>query len=243
MQQHDDQTRTERAGSPGHHDDAEIETFNNGKEVNVDTIFRLPRFPHLNTNHGILPEIGKAMGCEIEDGMPDPIHGEQEFMLLRGAYQAIVGPRASTLRSTLYGNGYVVPIYVGYHPLMGRGVFAEAPIAFGTKIWDERHTGCFEEGWQFRNFLLSIPVQLACDVMMWSYVLRLENNTKVTVCCDLDESSFTNQASRTRQLNVYEDQTVEPSNLYAIDDIDAGEQLLTTYGDFAFADGWKHFDL
>uniref|UniRef100_A0A7R9ZRL9 SET domain-containing protein n=1 Tax=Craspedostauros australis TaxID=1486917 RepID=A0A7R9ZRL9_9STRA len=224
-----------------YHMDPPVGYYDNGLEILQENVFVLED-SFVTSNYGNKEAMRSEIGCyELES--PGPIHGEKEFMLLRGAYQAIVGSDASSLQDIQYGNGYEVPVYVGYHPLMGRGVFAKASIANGTKIWDERYTGCFEQGWQYRNFLLSIPVRLACDVMVWSYVLRLTNNTKVAICTDLDESSFTNQAYFESQVNVFEDQTLDPSQLFAARDIEPGEQLIVEYGDFVYSNGWKHFGL
>jgi len=204
----------------------------------------------LNTHTGVKGDFWWELECEelMEDtDEVRPIYHEAAWVLMRGAYYAIVGNKGydEERTPTLFGNGFHTPIYVGYHPEMGRGVFAAAPIPNNTVIWDDKFAACFEHGWQVRNFLLSIPKGLACDVLIWAYGVKLDDGT-VKVCCDLDEGSFVNKADYREDVNAVEVMARDGDGngtLYSTRDIAAGEQILVNYMDFSFEEAWEMIGL
>jgi len=190
-----------------------------------------------------------------------PLWDDAMWVYLRGLYTSIVGPWASM---HLLEDGFAVPVYLGYHPRMGRGVFAAQDIAKGTKIWDEQYSAEFTEAWQMRTFLLSVPQDLACDLLQWCYGMKAEGSSPHggVVYCDLDMGSFLNTGSSVDDVNLVElpqsnatvsDVTATTNGkltktrmeelgkhaTYAKRDIKAGEQLLTNYAEFDFDHAWR----
>ena len=232
----------------------------------------------LSHKDGTTEEFWEELHCNeffAEDSLR-PIHNESTWMLLRGVYHAIVGPNQSTLRTPLTHypkNGFLVDVYVGQSPGIGRGVFAGQHIAEGEPVWSSTGvTAYFSSGEQYRRFLLSIPPDLACDALQWCYCemvdrdqikRRLRNETEnandvetgrksLAIACDLDEGSFVNMGDTEDDSNIgctveFREQYLNgqpcAGNLYALRDILAGEQLLVDYGEFAVSEGWESFGL
>jgi len=188
----------------------------------------------------------EAYKCEeIED--PRPIHNESTWAYLRGVYVEIVGLEKSTLSADRSASGFQVPFYVGWGPEVGRTVYAGADIQKGSVILDvELQNAKFQTGNDFRRFLVALPKDLACDVLMWAYVVESGGSLKIAV--DLDEGSFLNSYDTPNaQLDNIDGQTKKDINgafvYYAIEDIDAGEEIMINYGDFAHPGGWESFGL
>mmetsp|Transcript_1601 Transcript_1601/g.4377 ORF Transcript_1601/g.4377 Transcript_1601/m.4377 type:complete len:321 (-) Transcript_1601:287-1249(-) len=196
-----------------------------------------------NTNAGFLVDFHQDLKCSDFHHTASPIHDDATWVFMRSVYNAIVGPSNSTLpNDDLYGSGWSVPVYVGHHPFMGRGVFAQQFIAQGTPIWRNKYTARFTQGWQFRNFLLTLPRQLSCDVLIWSYVIQLDSG--VQACTDLDAGSFVNQALREGEANTgLEFAPNAHLSATATKDIVPGEQLIAEYGDFSYPSGWYNLGL
>jgi len=158
-----------------------------------------------------------------------------------------------------------IPVVSKVSPGRGRGVFAAEDIKKGTRVWTSKHQSAqFRDGESYRKFLAAIPADFACDVIMWAYVHDLGENDELdlTISCDLDEGSFINSAGwddgavanigciddmEEAFVDEYIDEEYRdsgcPENLFALQNIKAGEEILCTYGDFAFRKGWKHFGL
>ena len=269
-----------------HMDDNNSNNNNNEEE----DAWRLPGTP-LSRTTGTTDEFWEHLKCDDIFATTRPLHNESTWMLLRGAYQGIVGPRQSSIRvisqknnnkrannSVNYKSGFHVPYYTGQVPGgVGRGVFAAVPIAKDTLVWTaETNSARFTTGAQFRQFLLSIPTDLACDVLIWSYCQYIDDDDggggddekeedskwKLAIQCDLDDGSFVNTGDDTVYENYEEDDfedgelgaanigypehlrdLYEGENLYALRDIEAGEQILVNYGEFAVPEGWEEFGL
>eukprot|EP00978_Attheya_sp_CCMP212_P016847 scaffold44486_cov46-Attheya_sp.AAC.1 len=185
-------------------------------------------------------EIVEAYKCEEIDG-PRPIHNESTWAYLRGVYVGTVGLEKSTLSADRFASGFQIPFHVEWWPEVGRTVYADADIQKGSVILDsELQNAKFQTGNDFRRFLAALPTDLACDVLMWAYVE--EHGASLKIAVDLDEGSF---------LNSYETPNAQLSSIdgettflyYAIEDIDAGEEIMIEYGDFAHPKGWENFGL
>ena len=269
-------------------DDEEPEDNNDDDEE--EDAWRIPGTP-LSRTTGATEDFWEYFGCDDVFATTRPLHNESTWMLLRGAYQGVVGPQRSsialttkfdTTNSVNYHSGFHVPYYTGQVPRgVGRGVFSSLPIAKDTLVWTaETNSARFSTGAQFRQFLLSIPNDLACDVMIWSYCQYVDDDDdndeeeddekeeeeedisdmKLVIQCDLDDGSFVNTGDGTVYENYEEEEDGElgaanigmpehliglhkGENLYALRDIDAGEQILVNYGEFAVPEGWKEFGL
>ena len=228
----------------------------------------------LSRNSGRTDDFFDYFQCDVVFATTRPLHNESTWMLLRGAYQGVAGPMKSTIgrsvdsgivsnsdnknyrTSMSYESGFRIPYYTGQVPNgVGRGVFAALPIDKGTHIWTaSTNSARFHSGQDFRQFLISIPTDLACDVLIWSYVQYVyddSENEKLAIQCDLDDGSFVNTADIPEEANVgtasghdeVNDGKMQAQNLFALRDIEAGEQLLVDYGEFAVPEGWEKFGL
>ena len=115
-----------------------------------------------------LSQLKIYFGCTSDER---PIHDQKTWQYLRQTYHDIVGAEKSTIGPPNRAfNGFAVPYYVDQSPGRGRGLFASRDIPKGSLIWTASRTAEFEDAESYRNFLLTIPADLACDVMMWAYV-------------------------------------------------------------------------
>lgn len=120
----------------------------------------------------------------------DAYRNETEWVLMRSAYLAVIGPHQASLNLT-YGSGFKVPIKVAHSPGRGRGVFAVEDIPKGTLVWRSEFTATFTEGEQFRRFLAVLPDDMVCDLIIWCYT-SMGAAKKNIIECDLDEGSLVN---------------------------------------------------
>ncbi|CAJ1945167.1 unnamed protein product [Cylindrotheca closterium] len=164
----------------------------------------------------------------------DAYRNETEWVLMRSAYIAVVGPQKATLKLT-YGSGIKVPFRVGHSPGRGRGVFATADIPKGTLVWQADFTATFTQGEQFRKFLSVLPDDMVCDLIMWCYTAVRTGGENV-IDCDLDEGSLFNSYDELSEYNLG-NQKVSFANsdldsAFAMRDIQAGEEFITAYDEF-----------
>jgi len=196
---------------------------------------------------------------------PRPIHKEKDWDLMRTAYASIVSPEKSSLPSQEEDkkrSGFHVAFEAKQAKEKGRGIFAKEKIKKGQKVWSTLQTARFDDGNDYRKFIASIPVDLACDVLQWAYVQAIiedSDREKPLISVDIDPGSF---------LNSFEDYSYEDyshdewgpnigcdpdaakdepggcrQNYFALRDIDADEELILDYGEFAISDGWRLFGL
>ena len=195
-----------------------------------------------------LNDFWEVFDCDEVFGSVRPIHNDSTWMLVRGAYLGIVGHDGSSLGDNIFGNGFVVPYKVAQTPNKGRGVHAAEFVKEGSLVWESHYTGCFEEEFDYKQFLVTIPYDVACDVIQWAYVESSSDEHGLMMCCDLDEGSLVNTGTHDYEdFEVFEkkkDMKGEPNNLrivvgndlsrmYAMRDINKGEELLVDYNDFA----------
>jgi len=231
-----------------------------------------------DTSNCTYPQLWEGLEC---DKMPTDYQffNHSKWMLLRGAYQGTVGPQQSSLGLTdndvsTY-SGFMVDTYMGYTPENGgRIIFAGENIPAGTHVWDGTEQGArFGTGKLFRHFVLSLPPDLGCQMLIRCYPQRTflnpdgtesyddddekkMQNAKMDVhmMCDFDESSFfgnnpdPNLGCEDEHVAEYEKEGKSLKggcnrHLFALEDIPAGDPLLVDILDMMYADGFEMLGL
>lgn len=149
----------------------------------------------------------------------------------------------------------LIPVRVGdAGPDKGRGVFATQDVKKYTLVHDTTNAAIFKDAHTWRNFVLSLPRDAACNFIEWCWVWNRplqdesdeedESGEKIIVHCAFDESSLLNAGdwNEISQTNVRcgsppnkqegEDWGPCRFHFYADRDIAAGEELLINYSDF-----------
>lgn len=225
--------------------------------------------------------LARQYGCDF--GAERPVHGPETWAAMRLAYVETVGPRRSTLEGDDALDGastaFRVPFEVRQSPGMGRGLFATEAVGAGLVMYDFSRTAQFWEAEEFTMFLSAIGTELACDVLMWSYVQELGGteaggasgspgpeatsaSSDLRIMTDLDPGSFCNNGDGGAGGNMgwraagggpspaplpasdgtARADTVKSAPLIALRDIEAGEEILCSYGQFSEGE-WSHFGL
>ena len=199
-------------------------------------------------------EIWNFLDCDEIIDAGRPVLSHNDWVLLRKAYRRVVGTK-STILPTDDVDGFHVPIIAQVTPDKGRGVFAAKVISKGSLVWSPQHQSAqFLDAHSFRQFLASIPPDMACDVLQWAYVEDLGENgmSNLIMSCDLDEGSYMNTGGWDDgiEANVGCDEELEAQlgvdcghNYYALRDIQAGEEILCDYATFDAPKGWDRFGL
>lgn len=138
--------------------------------------------------------------------------------------------------------GFGQPYYVR-HNEFGRGIYAATNIPKGSLVWRNIRSAQFSDCASFREFILRLPADLACDALEWSYV---DMHHKINV--DLDEGALCNDGGSTDK-NIDIDKKlsnlflVRPGmQLFAMRYIGKDEELLCDYESFSSM-GWRQFGL
>ena len=112
----------------------------------------------------------------------DPIPTSATWKYLRDTYRAVVGSDQSSIFSDDLDNsnddnigydGFYVKIEPKQTKDHGRGVFANQYIPKGTLVWNTQYTARFPNPHTYREFLLAVSPDLACEIMPWSYIQSL----------------------------------------------------------------------
>mmetsp|Transcript_18300 Transcript_18300/g.30363 ORF Transcript_18300/g.30363 Transcript_18300/m.30363 type:complete len:322 (-) Transcript_18300:213-1178(-) len=180
---------------------------------------------------------------EFYERQQQTIHDQDAWKEMRRNYVNIVGADASTVGPPELGyNGFSRPYYVD-HSEHGRGIYAKDDIPKGSLVWHNIRSASFSEGSHFREFVMTLPRELGCDVLQWSYVM--DQN----IYCDLDEGSFCNNGDDSKDENIDLDETASAKfitkagmQLFATRDIEKGEELVCNYASFA-SGRWSPFGL
>jgi hypothetical protein len=217
---------------------------------------------------GHLWDMYDELDCEKDREEPTelPIHQAETWKLLQDIYRDTVGMEASSLlppnnltaaTAAATSNGFQVPIAVDHDTKAGRGIFAQDEIPRGALVWKSTHTARFVSPRHYRQYLQTLPTNLACDVIDWAYTrqqgarIQQQRNQSPSfvICVDLDQGSFTNGGEGNFDCNLslkdadkynYSGCELE---FYANRDIRKGEELRTDYSSFAETHGWTALGL
>ena len=195
-------------------------------------------------------DINKHLNCHSILSQERPILSPETWSMLRQTYHRIVGPEHSSIAPlALETTGFCVQVVAQQSPGMGRGVFANQFIAQGSLVWTTRQTAQFATGDAYREFLFSIPADLACDAIDWTYVHQQADH-QLMVSVDLDEGCLMNNGKRHSNIGCKGSvkDTVGAgcmdNEYYALRDIQEGEELLLDYQTLNFVgDGYQSFGL
>eukprot|EP00978_Attheya_sp_CCMP212_P035291 scaffold152579_cov45-Attheya_sp.AAC.1 len=169
-----------------------------------------------------LQDFMEEFGCNERTELKIP--DEEAWMIMRKLYQDIVGEK-STIAPLSNESGMKVPFYVAHVPGKGRAVFASQPVKKGTLVWDERQEGDFFDGDSFRKFLVSLPTELRCDALMWSWA---ENRDGVLlIATAFDEGSMFNDNDHNPVAEEEDDET----------EMDSPERIFKQNGEMASTGG------
>lgn len=145
----------------------------------------------------------------------------------------------------------------------GRGVFATESIPKDALIidLDNGNTGIFKVGHSWREFAASLPREMACNFIEWSWVQTLvvtptmKVRNGLTIFISFDESNLMNNADwddvdanvrcGSPPKHMGEEWGPCRFHYYAARDITAGEEMLLNYGDFedVSQQGWVEIGL
>jgi hypothetical protein len=201
--------------------------------------------------HGTTADFWIKLGCNEIFKNPRPVYDQSAWEHARDMYKKLATKDNCTLPDD-NSNGFDVAFEAKESPGKGRGIYAAQDIEDGTLVYQARQTARFDNGAAYRQFILSLERGFACDVLQWAYIQDVgkEDESKILISVDLDEGSFCNDGGYDYSDNLGCDEdlgeTVEggcKSNYFAIDDIEAGEELLCDYHNFALQDGWYAFGL
>ncbi|OEU09847.1 hypothetical protein FRACYDRAFT_248097 [Fragilariopsis cylindrus CCMP1102] len=211
-----------------------------------------------------------------------PVHTPEVWIGMREAYISVVGQEMATVPSTttsslssselsesseslkasLFKTAFQIPFEVRQSPGMGRGIYTLIDVKKGQLLYDFSQTAQYRYANEFAEFLRIITPDLACDVLMWSYVQELsEGYTEkmsndygpFRIMTDLDPGSFCNNGGTSKGNMAWiitttttstttnhktapiigRYDTVKSAPLVALRDIDAGEELLCIYSQFS----------
>jgi len=182
-------------------------------------------------------EMSEYLNCDDYYTKNDtPIHDPDTWIGMREAYISIVGTERATVEqhqehtvantdadtdtdndtkttNTFFETAFRVPFEVRQSPGMGRGIFAKGDVTKGDILYDFSQSAQFWKGSEFVEFLRILQPELACDVLMWSYVIDfgegVNNNSSeekhyleakkraadLRIITDLDPGSFCNDGS------------------------------------------------
>lgn len=123
---------------------------------------------------------------------------------MREAYISVVGETEATVElddSRTYETAFRLPFEVRYSGDKGRGIFAMKDVKKGEVLYDFSVSAQFRKASEFAEFLRIIKPDLACDVLMWSYVQYFGEGyltyqeaqyADLRIITDLDPGSFCN---------------------------------------------------
>lgn len=91
-----------------------------------------------------------------------PVHNDSTWMMLRKVYQGVVGPSQSSIPLSPR-HGFAVNFVVQQSEGKGRGVFVTQAVQKGQLVYTGTpQTAEFTKGFLYRQYLQSIPQDLAC---------------------------------------------------------------------------------
>lgn len=204
-----------------------------------------------------LNDIWEDLECDSFLQHKRPIHPPEFWSNARSIYRRTVGPNVSSIGGTdeddiHRSHGFSVPIKVKQTPDKGRSIFADAKISAGSLVWSNTNTALFHNAPLYREFLYSFDKEEghACDFLAWAYIHHMGDGL-LRIALDLDEGALFNDGSGPygeHNIGCVEESATEYTggcrdHFFAVRDIEAGEELLCAYEEFAIQFGWKIFGL
>jgi hypothetical protein len=128
---------------------------------------------------------------------PVPTAASWEYM--RETYRIVVGDK-STIPNERASKSAGFPgleVVARQSPGKGRGVFSAQFIPKGTLVWSSIYTARFPDGNSYRQYLLSLSPDLACEVLPWAYVEPVLNKE------DADKEDGDNNKLKYEDLPLY----------------------------------------
>ena len=214
-----------------------------------------------------------AFDCPEVFQTPRPVPTGATWNYMRETYRAIVGEDASSISTNFTSGvgGFRAPVEARLTKNRGRGIFATDDIAKHSLVWRTDYTARFPSSLTYRQYLLTLSPDLACEAMPWSYVQRMptDNETDVLhISMDLDIGALINSGSLFRSDGTFPDTglpagQIPPewdeyanvgciendmeggceNNYFALRDIYVGEELFVHYANFSNANAWFGFGL
>jgi hypothetical protein len=154
-----------------------------------------------------------------------PIYTQAMYQHMKNKYTELTG---HALPPTAHDNS---TFYIASSDHAGRGVFASRNITKGEII--PFNSTCsvvfFDDGLLWKKYVVSLPREMGCDVMEWTWTQHVFEEGNVRLCLSIgDGDSFLNDA------DVDEDVNIAPTNgtsmkFHAVRDIRKGEELIYDY--------------
>ncbi len=213
----------------------------------------------IDVNAPLPPDIDGARTSEIWEYLEcsdyfekaiRPTNHKPVWDCMRAVYSALMKPKPYiTSRLQNEETAMQVPYSVRKVEGKGLGLFAEANIKKGTVIDDSNVGGRieFKRGDDFRRYINALPApDMACLVLQCSAIESTTDNTDpkkgAVIAVDLDDSCFANTGGRNANV-VYTGKDACTTCDYSARDIEAGEEMIWSYGEYVHSHGWKWFSL
>ncbi|GMH99619.1 hypothetical protein TrLO_g5916 [Triparma laevis f. longispina] len=188
----------------------------------------------------LVQELWECYDCQkiLFDSGDLPIPRPSDWAYIRAAYYGVMG---SSVGNDVMHNGNLAEIagLTGVEaiqsPGRGRGLFATVAYKKGDRIKslsDEIYTGYFNTSQQYREFLLALPRNLACEVTRWSYTM--EYLGKPLILLDLGFQSLVNNSPSPNAEGA--------ESGVALKDILPGDEILVDYTKYE-AYAWNYMGL
>ena len=248
-------------------EEAPVETYVDDSDVQKERMIKQALDPDEWYRYSYW-ELHAYFSCAYEFTKSKPIPSTERWNEIRSYYHTFVledledwplqegeGPR-----SYVYTEGeYSPPMEAFQSGFKGRGLRANRLITKGELVFKAtNNTIIFTHGHTWRKFLFALyerngegedelDGEMACDVLVWSWIQQLVPGGPLVIVMDLDNGSLMNEGR--------EDPGWEKPNVkcgkedwcdfeyYAIKDIQEGEEILCDYREFAYLDAWKHMGL
>lgn len=205
---------------------------------------------HKNQNRTIF-DLWFNLKCDVLFEKERPIPTTQQFEDAIELYNDIFEDEEE-LQIDLNEKGFYVPVEVKHVPMKGRGLFATKDIKKGEVVRKEVRVGRFYDARDYREFVLNLEVDFACDVLQWAYTILDADEYYVGV--DLDEASICNDGGENdANVVLVTDEEFKKAHMeegdkwylyeVAARDIKAGEELLCLYKEFDRLNGWEQLGL
>ncbi|KAL7547402.1 hypothetical protein ACHAWF_010710 [Thalassiosira exigua] len=207
-------------------------------------------------------ELHTAFRCDRIMAERRPIYGPEVWTEIRELYHEFVRDEKEEGQPGTYQFSDIQDPLMPMEPFQstekGRSLRATRDISKGEIVFQAtNNTIIFTEGDVWRKFLFVVyerngrpfDKETACDILIWSWVQRLEEDGPLVIVMDLDNGSLLNEGRDEEDWDPPNVQCGEEGakfcgmDYYATRDMKAGEEILINYHSFAILDGWKAMGL